>query len=67
MVITHPAGGAAPDAINNRYPTLWSGGAGLGALEYSARGPFGEEKWRLYRIKRPNEPTGGVELTVAGR
>jgi hypothetical protein len=53
IVVTNPAGGAAPDAINKRYPTLWADGAGMGTLVHSAEGPFGEERWRIYRIDEP--------------
>jgi hypothetical protein len=53
IVVTNPAGSAAPDAINKRYPTLWTDGAGLGTLVHSAKGAFGEDKWRIYRIDQP--------------
>ena len=57
ILITNPVGGAAPDAINKRYPTMWADGAGLGTLVHAAKGPFGEERWRIYRIDQPLEPT----------
>ncbi|MET0473787.1 MAG: glycosyltransferase family 39 protein [Mycobacterium sp.] len=55
IVVTNPAGNAALDAINKRYPTLWADGAGIGTLSHSADGPFREERWRIYRVDEPPE------------
>jgi hypothetical protein len=55
LVVTNPGSGAALDAINQRYPTLWADGAGIGTLVHSAAGPFREERWRIYRIDEPAE------------
>ena len=55
ILVTNPAGNAAPDAVLKRYPTLWADGAGIGELALSAAGPFGEERWRLYRVVKPEK------------
>ncbi len=43
ILISNPAFNDAPDAISLRYPTLWSDGAGIGRLVYSAVGATGQE------------------------
>jgi len=52
IVITH-GGNATLDAINQRYPTMWTNGAGIADLVYSGRGAFGQEQYRIYRVHRP--------------
>lgn len=37
------------DALNIRYPTLWTDGAGLGTLVHSVYGATGDERFRIYR------------------
>jgi len=56
ILMRNPEGSDAPDAITKRYPTLWDDGAGFGTLVQSAAGPFGEERWRIYRVDRPTGP-----------
>ena len=42
-----------PDAINLRYPSLWDKGFENATLVYSANGPMGTERRRIYRIDGP--------------
>jgi hypothetical protein len=53
IVVTNPATNGAPDAINKRWPSIWANGAGIATLVHTAAGPFGEERWRLYRVNPP--------------
>lgn len=53
IVLTNPATNVAVDAITRRYPTLWDDGAGLGHLVFSAPGPDGRERYRVYRLAEP--------------
>ena len=46
------------DALNIRYPTLWSDGAGLGTLVHSVYGATGDERFRIYRTA--GRPTPAV-------
>jgi hypothetical protein len=56
ILVTNPAHSAAQDAITRRYPTMWADGAGISTLSYSAVGPAGEARWRLYRVDEPPTP-----------
>lgn len=54
-----------PDAINRRYPNLWSTGAGIATLVYAADGTTTDEMFRVYEvIGKPVDPvpaaTGGA-------
>jgi hypothetical protein len=53
VLVSNPALNDAPDAINRRYPELWSNGAGFASLVYSALGATGQERWRIYRVNGP--------------
>jgi hypothetical protein len=53
IVLTNPATNVAVDAITRRYPTLWDDGAGLGYLVFSAPGPDGRERYRVYQLVEP--------------
>jgi hypothetical protein len=53
ILVSNPALNDAPDAINLRYPSLWSDGAGIGRLVYSAVGATGQERWRIYEVVEP--------------
>lgn len=53
ILVSNPVIGAAPDAINTRYPTIWTTGAGLGNLAYVAASPLGGQRWRLYEVVEP--------------
>jgi hypothetical protein len=55
IVITNPETNVAEDAISRRYPTLWDDGAGLGSLVFSAPGPDGRERYRVYRLTEPSD------------
>ena len=58
IVASNP-GISSPDALNVRYPTLWSDGAGLGTLVHSVYGATGDERFRIYRTTgRPASPPG---------
>ena len=52
-MLTNPATNVAVDAITRRYPTLWDDGAGLGHLVFSAPGPDGRERYRVYQLVEP--------------
>ncbi|WP_431234905.1 ArnT family glycosyltransferase [Mycolicibacterium psychrotolerans] len=57
-----------PDAINRRYPDLWSTGAGIGRLIYSADGATSDEMFRVYEvIGKPVDPvsTPGAPLPAS--
>jgi len=56
ILVSNPAFNDAPDAINLRYPSLWADGAGIGRLVYSAVGPTGQERWRIYEVAKPPPP-----------
>lgn len=46
-----------PDAINRRYPELWSTGAGIATLIYSADGTTSDEMFGVYEvIGKPVDP-----------
>ena len=46
-----------PDAINRRYPELWSTGAGIARLIYSADGATTDEMFRVFEvIGKPVDP-----------
>jgi hypothetical protein len=53
IVLTNPATNVAVDAITRRYPTLWDDGANFGQLVFSAPGPDGRERYRVYRLVEP--------------
>lgn len=53
IVLTNPATNVAVDAITKRYPTMWDQGAGMGELMFSAPGPDGQERYRVYRLVEP--------------
>lgn len=53
IVLTNPDTNVAVDAITRRYPTLWEDGAGLGDMVFSAPGPDGRERYRVYRLVEP--------------
>jgi hypothetical protein len=53
VIVSNPALNDAVDRINERYPDLWSDGAGLGRVAYSAYGATGQERWRIYRVEKP--------------
>ncbi len=55
IVLTNPDTNVAVDAITRRYPTLWDDGAGMGLLVFSAPGPDGRERYRVYRLTEPPE------------
>ena len=57
VVLTNPATNVAVDAITKRYPTMWDEGAGMGVLVFSAPGPDGQERYRVYRLAEPPEET----------
>jgi hypothetical protein len=52
-----------PDAINRRYPTLWSDGAGIARLIYSADGATSDEMFRVYEVV--GKPVDPVSLAGA--
>ncbi len=56
ILVSNPALNDAPDAINRRYPTLWSDGARFGRLVYSALAPPGQERWRIYQVVGRPQP-----------
>ena len=43
-----------PDAVTLRYPSLWDKGFDNATLVYSANGPTGTERRRIYRIEAPS-------------
>ena len=53
ILVSNPALNDAPDAINLRWPSLWSDGAGFGSLALSVVGPTGQERWRVYAVMGP--------------
>lgn len=56
-----------PDAINRRYPALWSTGAGIATLIYSADGTTTDEMFRVYEvIGKPVDPAP-APAAVPGR
>lgn len=52
------------DALNVRYPTLWSDGAGISTLVYSINGAGGEERFRLFRVTGPPQRAGPVDSSA---
>jgi hypothetical protein len=58
ILVSNPTGNAAEDAITQRYPRMWADGAGLGTLVFSAQGPNGQERWRLYKLHEPPDEEG---------
>jgi hypothetical protein len=54
-IVATNSGNAALDAINQRYPTMWDDGAGIGELVYSGEGAFGQEQYRIYRVLKPTD------------
>jgi hypothetical protein len=54
-IVATNSGNAALDAINQRYPTMWDDGAGIGELVYSGQGAFGQEQYRIYRVLEPTD------------
>ncbi|MCV7177132.1 hypothetical protein [Mycolicibacterium sphagni] len=50
LLVPKPAGLGKLDAINLRYPTMWSDGAGLATLALSVVNPQGFEQFRIYKI-----------------
>lgn len=55
ILVSNPIYGAAPDAINTRYPTIWATGAGVGTLAYVATSTVRGLRWRLYEVIKPPE------------
>jgi hypothetical protein len=56
IVATNPRLNIA-DAINRRYPELWSTGAGIARLIYSSDGATSDEMFRVYEvIGKPVDP-----------
>jgi len=58
IVLSNPALSDA-DAVHQRYPTMWFDGAGFATLVYSANGPGGDERRRVYRVEGPPERAEG--------
>jgi hypothetical protein len=58
IVVSNPDVSDA-DAVNLRYPTMWRDGAGIATLVYSAAGPLGGERRRIYRVDGPPTPHPG--------
>jgi hypothetical protein len=54
-IVVTQSGNASIDAINQRYPTLWDDGAGIGKLVHSSQGAFGKEDFRIYRVLEPTD------------
>lgn len=52
ILVSDPVADGGADAVNRRYPTLWSDGAGLGTLQMTVTGPGGKERWKIYRPGR---------------
>ncbi len=50
ILVSDPVADGAADAVNRRYPTLWSDGAGLGELQLTVTGPGGQPRWKIYRL-----------------
>ncbi len=64
LVVTNPASTDA-DAINIRYPTLWSDGAGFSTLVLTAmNGASDDNRFRIYRVTGP--PRSLLEPREAG-
>ncbi|APE19275.1 hypothetical protein BOH72_18745 [Mycobacterium sp. WY10] len=56
IVVTNPRLNI-PDAVNRRYPALWSSGAGIARLIYSTDGATSDEMFRVYEvIGKPVDP-----------
>jgi len=52
-----------PDAVNRRYPELWSTGAGIARLIYSSDGATSDEMFRVYEVL--GKPVDTVPATAA--
>ena len=52
-IVVTQSDNASIDAINQRYPTLWDDGAGIGELVHSGQSAFGKEDFRVYRVLEP--------------
>lgn len=50
ILVSNPAFDGGFDAVNQRYPTLWDTGAGIGVLTVRVLGPNGLERWRIYQV-----------------
>lgn len=64
LMVPQPKGIGSLDALNRRYPTLWSHGAGISTLVLQFDAPIPSlGSWRLYRLQ--GNPPSGREVTHA--
>ncbi|MDY6999268.1 MAG: hypothetical protein SW019_21955 [Actinomycetota bacterium] len=61
IVATSPSLGDS-DAVSERYPDMWSDGAGFATLVLSVAGASGDERFRVYRVD--GEPTPDVDCDL---
>lgn len=52
IVVSNPASSAA-DAVNLRYPTFWTDGAGIAVPTLSLYGSTGDERFRVFTVTKP--------------